>query len=294
LVGESGSGKTTIGRAILGLAPIAAGKIDFADRDITHASYAERRALSADLQVVFQDPYSSLNPTRTVGQTLSETLRAQGERNKGRIGERVNYMLQHVGLPAEAAGRYPAHFSGGQRQRIAIARALMASPRLVICDEPTSALDLSVQAQVLNLLRALQDEFNLSYLFISHNLAVVRHLSHRIMVLYKGRVMEEGAAQTLYERPLHPYTRTLLAAAPVPDPAEQRRRRENRSVRQADELKLLPEESCPFAMRCPYVIDICRNTRPPLESTPDGIDVACHRWQELRNGTEVAVGQAQS
>lgn len=225
LVGESGSGKSTIGRAILGLTEPTDGSISFAGRDITRASHRDRRLLSRDLQVVFQDPYSSLNPTRTIGQTLVETLRPHGRANHAEATERAHAMLERVGLSADAASRYPAHFSGGQRQRIAIARALMVRPRLVICDEPVSALDLSVQAQVLNLLRELQDDFELSYLFIAHDLAVVRHLSHRIVVLYRGRIMEQGEAGTVYEEPAHPYTRKLLSAAPVPDPTVQRRRR---------------------------------------------------------------------
>jgi oligopeptide/dipeptide ABC transporter ATP-binding protein len=287
LVGESGSGKTTIGRAILGLAPIRAGSISFAGVDITRAGDRQRRMLSAALQVVFQDPYSSLNPTRTIGQTLGETLRAQGRQDRDAIAARVRAMLERVGLPADAAARYPAHFSGGQRQRIAIARALMPHPRLVVCDEPTSALDLSVQAQVLNLLRALQTEFELSYLFISHDLAVVRHLSHRIIVLYRGRIMEQGEAAGLYSNPIHPYTQALLAAAPVPDPEEQRRRRSKRLGRPASSTAVLPENSCPFAPRCPYTIEICRTHRPPLEATPNGSLVACHRWHELRNPAAV-------
>ena len=281
LVGESGSGKTTIGRAILGLAAVSEGTISLAGKDITSARYAERQRLSADLQVVFQDPYSSLNPTRTISQTLSETLRAQGERDKQKIAECVNQMLENVGIPAEAARRYPAGFSGGQRQRIAIARALMARPRLVICDEPTSALDLSVQAQVLNLLRTLQHDFDLSYLFISHDLAVVRHLSHRIIVVYHGRVMETGDAGSVYTDPIHPYTHALLAAAPVPDPEEQGRRRAARLRRPVGRTPISPN-SCPFASRCPHTIDICCTSRPPLEATPEGRLVACHRWHELR------------
>jgi oligopeptide/dipeptide ABC transporter ATP-binding protein len=282
VVGESGSGKTTIGRAILGLAPIREGMVSFAGEEITHASYRRRRALSADLQVVFQDPYSSLNPTRTIEQTLAETLRVHGRPSRAQVRDRVGVMLERVGLPPEAAKRYPAHFSGGQRQRVAIARALMAQPRLVICDEPTSALDLSVQAQVLNLLRELQDEFELSYLFISHDLAVVRHLSHRIIVLYHGRIMEHGDAASLYANPGHPYTQALLEAAPVPDPEEQRRRRTTRLRRGAAGAAIVPYDSCPFAPRCPHVIDICRTAQPPLETTPEGTLIACHRWRELR------------
>ncbi len=288
LVGESGSGKTTIGRAILGLVPVAEGSVTFAGRDVTSAGHAERRALAADLQAIFQDPYSSFNPTRTIGQTLAETLRAQGERDKAPLAERVATMLERVGLSADVAGRYPAHFSGGQRQRIAIARALMASPRLVICDEPTSALDLSVQAQVLNLLRSLQDDFGLGYLFVSHDLAVVRHVSHRIVVLYQGRVMEQGDAERVYANPAHPYTRALLAAALVPDPERQRRRRVERAQPSGGPPPP-PETSCPYATRCPHVRDVCRTQRPPLERTPSGDLVACHRWREL-DAEPVAVG----
>ena len=293
LVGESGSGKTTIGRAILGLAPIKEGSVSFAGEDITHASYRRRRALSAVLQVVFQDPYSSLNPTRTVGQTLSEPLRVHVRLGRAEEQQRVRLMLERVGLPADAARRYPAHFSGGQRQRIAIARALIAQPRFVVCDEPTSALDLSVQAQVLNLLRELQSDFALSYLFISHDLAVVRHLSHRILVLYHGRIMEQGGAASIYARPLHPYTQALLEAAPVPDPEEQRRRRSTRLRRQPGERSLLPADSCPFAPRCPHAIDVCRTSRPPLEATPLGGLVACHRWRDLQGEATVARTSAQ-
>lgn len=283
LVGESGSGKTTIGRAVLGLAPVTEGAIIFNGEDITHASYRRRRALSAELQVVFQDPYSSLNPTRKVGQTLAETLRVHHRAMpKHAIAARIDEMLERVGLPLDAAQRYPAHFSGGQRQRIAIARALMADPRLVICDEPTSALDLSVQAQVVNLLRELQEELGLSYLFISHDLSVVRHLSHRVIVLYQGTIMEQSDATSLYERPLHPYTQTLLAAAPVPDPVEQRIRRMQRTRATDDSPTNGSAESCPFAPRCPHALDLCRTVRPALEASPDGTLVACHRWRELR------------
>jgi oligopeptide/dipeptide ABC transporter ATP-binding protein len=281
LVGESGSGKTTIGYAILGLVPVRSGTISFAGGDITHLRHRERRALSAHLQVVFQDPYSSLNPTRTVGQTLSDMLRVHGGARRADVERRVRAMLERVGLPAEAAERYPAHFSGGQRQRIAIARALMVRPRLVICDEPVSALDLSVQAQVLNLLRELQNELELSYLFIAHDLAVVRHLSHRIVVLYRGRVMEEGEAATVYTMPAHPYTRMLVDAAPLPDPELQRRRREGRPRPHVGAFAAVSDAGCPFAARCPYAIGVCRTLRPQVDRTEAGSLVACHRWREL-------------
>lgn len=282
LVGESGSGKTTIGRAILGLAPVSHGSIAFDGRDITRAGLRQRRQLSSDLQVVFQDPYSSLNPTLTIGQTLAETVRAQGA-GRAAAAARTREMLSRAGLTPDAASRYPAHFSGGQRQRIAIARALMAQPRLVICDEPTSSLDLSIQAQILNLLRELQNDFDLSYLFIAHDLAVVRYLSRRIIVLYRGRVMEQGDAATVYTRPAHPYTRTLLAAVPVPDPDEQRARRETiRRARVRDSAIQGADTGCPFASRCPHAIDICSTTQPHLETAAAGTEVACHRWQQLQ------------
>jgi oligopeptide/dipeptide ABC transporter ATP-binding protein len=281
VVGESGSGKSTIGRAILGLTPIKNGSITFAGADITNATHGERTALSSELQVVFQDPFSSLNPTRTIGQTLRETLRVNRHTTRDEASARAHEMLQRVGLPAEAGNRFPAQFSGGQRQRVAIARALMAQPSLVICDEAVSALDLSVQAQVLNLLRELQDEFQLSYLFIAHDLAVVRHVSHRIVVLYRGRVMEQGDAHTVYNMPAHPYSRALLDAGPVPDPTLQRARRQSRRSPQTDTVAQVPANACPFSTRCPHVIDRCRSEQPLLEQTPQGSLVACHRWRDL-------------
>lgn len=273
LVGESGSGKSTIGRTILGLTAPSSGRIVFDGSDITRANYRERRRISTHLQVVFQDPYSSLNPTRTVRQTLGEMLR--NHRLSGaEVDERVNTMLERVGLGADAAGCYPAQFSGGQRQRIAIARALMVQPRLVICDEPVSALDLSVQAQILNLFRELQRDLGLSYLFIAHDLSVVRYLSHRIVVLYRGRVMEQGDASTVYDYPSHPYTRTLLDAALVPDAEEQRRRRDARRPLE-NAAGLTRGAACPFSPRCSHAVDVCRTQRPAVELTSRGSLVAC-------------------
>ena len=226
LVGESGSGKTTIGKVILGQTPASAGKVMFDGEDITHAPRSRRRALGRDIQVVFQDPYGSLNPARTIGDTLAEPLLATGSRDKAEIQARVADILQRVGMPVDTASRYPGQFSGGQRQRIAIARAVVAKPRLVVCDEPVSALDLSVQAQVLNLLNELQRSMGLSLLFISHDLTVVRHVSHRTVVLYQGEIVEQGDAAQVHDSPQHPYTQALLAASPVPHPILQRQRRE--------------------------------------------------------------------
>ena len=225
LVGESGSGKTTIGRAILGAARVAAGEIRFDGEDITHASASRRRELTSELQVVYQDPFSSLNPARTVGQTLGEMLRPHGLPAANLLRDRIAATLERVGLPAATADRFPGRLSGGQRQRVAIARALMVEPRLIVCDEPVSALDTSVQAQVLNLLRALQRDLGVSYVFISHDLAVVRHVAHDIVVLRRGRVVEYGEATRVATQPAEEYTRALLAAAPIPDPVRQRERR---------------------------------------------------------------------
>lgn len=224
LVGESGSGKSTIGRAVLGLAPVRSGSITFDGERIEGADARRRRALSRDLQVIFQDPYTSLNPARTIGDTLAEPLIGQGataREARGRVGE----LLDRVHLPVDAAERLPREFSGGQRQRVAIARALALRPRLVICDEPVSALDLTTQRTVLDLLLEIQEETGVSYLFVSHDLSVVRFMSHRVAVIHRGEIVETGDAATVTSQPSHSYTRTLLLSSPVADVAEQRRRR---------------------------------------------------------------------
>ncbi|MEV5846973.1 ABC transporter ATP-binding protein [Streptomyces sp. NPDC051985] len=282
LVGESGSGKSTIGSAILGLVPATGGRLAFDGTDITHSTRADRRLLARRMQVVFQDPYGSMNPAHTVGDTLAEALRYNLGLPEDTIRERVRAALADVGLPPGAAHRYPAAFSGGQRQRIAIARALVMEPDFVVCDEAVSALDLSVQAQVLNLLARLKRTRGLSYLFISHDLAVVRHLSDTIVVLYAGRVVERGPAARVADRPAHPYTRALLAAAPVPDPGIQRRRQaERRHTVTAAPPSARTEQGCAFAPRCPFAQDVCRTTRPEL-TDHDGVAVACHRYDELQ------------
>jgi ABC-type glutathione transport system ATPase component len=216
LVGESGSGKSTLGNAILGLAPVAEGSIRFEGAEIAHAGNAQRRHLSRDLQAVFQNPYGSLNPTRTVGATLAEPMREQKTFTKQQIRTRVGEVLGQVGMPADTVDRYPSEFSGGQRQRIAIARALVLSPKLIICDEPVSALDLSIQAQVLNLLNDLKHDLGVSMVFISHDLAVVRYIADSIVVLRHGVVAETGSAESVYNDPQAEYTKKLLAAAPGP------------------------------------------------------------------------------
>ena len=228
LVGESGSGKTTIGRAVLGLVPVGSGSIRFDGQELVGMSRRERRRLSDDIQVVFQDPYSSLNPSMTVEDILVEPLVARRTADRRTATERVRTLLDQVGLPQDAVHRLPREFSGGQRQRIAIARALALRPKLIVCDEPVSALDLSTQARVLDLFISIQEETGVAYLFISHDLAVVRHISHRVAVLYRGDIVEYGDALDVTERPEHPYTKRLLMAAPIPDPDRQAARRQER------------------------------------------------------------------
>jgi peptide/nickel transport system ATP-binding protein len=235
LVGESGSGKTTIGNTVLGVVPVTAGAIRFDGEDIAHATPRRRRELTSEIQVVFQDPYGSLNSMRTIRQTLVEPLIAHRRPGGAPARTQVEAALHSVGLDPDAADRYPGEFSGGQRQRIAVARALMLRPRLIVCDEPTSALDLSVQAQVLNLLKGLQRDLGIGYLFITHDLALIRHVAHRVAVLFRGRVVETGPVDRVSDAPEHPYTRSLLAAAPVPDPVAQRDRREARAAALAEQ-----------------------------------------------------------
>ncbi|MDE2409515.1 MAG: ABC transporter ATP-binding protein [Actinomycetales bacterium] len=227
LVGESGSGKTTLGRAVLGLAPVTAGSITLEGKEIAHASRAERKDLARDIQVVFQDPYSSLNPSMSIEQILTEPLLVR-DVAKGDAQQRVRELLDSVGLPEDAAHRRPREFSGGQRQRIAIARALALDPKLIVCDEPVSALDLTTQARVLDLFLEIQERTGVAYLFISHDLAVVRHLSHRVAVMYQGEIVEWGEGEQVTTNPQHPYTKRLMMAAPVPNPVEQAERREKR------------------------------------------------------------------
>jgi oligopeptide/dipeptide ABC transporter ATP-binding protein len=292
LVGESGSGKTTLANAILGLVPVESGEIRFAGRDVAHLSFKERRAFYRQAQIVFQDPYSSLNPVRTIGRILVEPLEALGETDRAGAREQARAMLARVGLPRDAERRYPREFSGGQRQRIAIARALMPNPRLVVCDEATSALDLSIQAQILNVLQDLQAGSGLSYLFVSHDLEVVKHMCNRIVVLYRGQVMESGPAASVFDNPGHPYTHALREAAPVPNPRLQRARHRAASSSSAPPVeKLAPGRShCPFAPRCPYVEPRCWNDRPLLQPSQDNGQVACHRYPQWRSAEQRPTG----
>jgi len=284
LVGESGSGKSTVGRAILGLAPAASGKIVFGGHDITHRTAKIQKSVSRYLQVIFQDPYSSLNPARTVGRTMTEPLEIQGGLTKDSAISTVSELLNSVGLPEDASDRYPPSFSGGQRQRIAIARSLSIQPQLIICDEAVSALDLVTRAQVLNLLDDLQQEHAFGYLFIAHDLPIVTHVSQRTLVLYRGRIMEQGPAAEVHTNPLHPYSQMLLAAVPVANPTVQRQRRNERRATSIStgQAKSAPLDGCPFAPRCPKAMDPCWTSRPAAVRVEQRI-VECHLYSPSVN-----------
>ena len=281
IVGESGSGKSTIGGAILGLRQVSSGTIRFNGEDITSIPVKRRREISAHLQAVFQDPFSSLDPARTIGESVAEPLQVGTSLPRAEVLTRTTAVLGRVGVAPRAVSKYPAEFSGGQRQRISIARAIVRTPDLVICDEAVSALDVSVQAHVLNLLDELKRDSNTSYVFISHNMAVVRHVSDRVVVLYQGRVMEEGPAVETCDTPMHPYTRSLVAAVPVPNVDEQRERRLARSsATRASGVELKGDVGCPFAPRCPFALQKCVETTPePVEFAP-GRRAACVRIGE--------------
>lgn len=271
IVGESGCGKSTTARMLVRLLEPTAGRIEFDGIDITHLSQRALRPHRRDLQIVFQDPFSSLNPRYTVGAIVGAPLRAQRANN---IDEQTAQILERVGLRSEHMDRYPHEFSGGQAQRIGIARALVTRPKLVIADEPVSALDVSIQAQIVNLLAELQDELDLSYVFISHDLAVVRHVCTRIAVMYLGRIVEAGDRDTIYTSPAHPYTAALLSAAPAPDPATERSRQRT-ALPGEPPSPFNPPPGCPFHPRCPKAQPRCRETRPELTADA-GHQVACH------------------
>jgi len=272
LVGESGCGKTTVGRLILRLLEPTAGRIRFDGEDITHRSEPQMRPLRQHIQVIFQDPFSSLNPRMRVRDVIGEPLRNLGMR-RNEIEQRVAELMGIVGLPAEYMTRYPHAFSGGQRQRIGIARALAVRPRFIICDEAVSALDVSIQAQILNLLADIQRQFSLTLLFISHNLGVVRHVSHRIAVMYLGQMVELATEQALFTRPLHPYTQALISAVPEPDPEIQSRR-----IALQGEIPspIAPPPGCRFHTRCPKAEERCRSTEPVIREVEPGRFVRCH------------------
>ena len=273
LVGESGCGKSTVGRAIARLLEPTAGRITLRGQDITHLDQGAMRPHRRELQIVFQDPYSSLNPRLTAGEIIGEPLQNYGIAAGRAKRERVAQLLERVGLRPDAMVRYPYEFSGGQRQRLGIARALALNPSLIVADEPVSALDVSVQAQVLNLLIDLQEELNLAYLFISHDLAVVEHIGHRIAVMYLGRIVELADKEALFTKPLHPYTEALLSAAPVPDP---RARREKLIIEGDVPSPINPPKGCHFHTRCPYAEARCRIEEPRLREIAPRHWAACH------------------
>ena len=277
VVGESGCGKSTLARMLLRLIEPTDGAVLYDGRDLTTCSAAEMRALRADLQIVFQDPFSSLNPRMTVGAIIEEPLRVHTNLSSADRRARVAALMRRVGLRADLAGRYPHEFSGGQRQRIGIARALASGPKVLVGDEPVSALDVSIQAQIINLLEDLKTEFGLTLIVIAHDLAVIRHMSDRVAVMYLGEVVELSPTDALYAQPLHPYTQALMRAIPVADPG-----------RPPGEAPLAgdmpsptnPPPGCRFHTRCPLAVDVCRTRRPALSAATDGRFVACHRWQD--------------
>jgi oligopeptide/dipeptide ABC transporter ATP-binding protein len=275
LVGESGCGKSTLALAIMGLVAPTAGRIRLAGHEIGTERAADRMTLARAVQMVFQDPYASLNPRQTVRRMLADPLRLHGIVNGSEVDDRVAAMLAKVGLRPEHADRYPHEFSGGQRQRIGIARALAMNPRLIVLDEPVSALDVSIQAQIINLLEELQDGLGLTYLFVAHDLSVVRHVSDRIAVMYLGKIMELSPGAELYDKPIHPYTEALLSAIPIPDPRENRRR-QRIVVSGEPPNPINPPPGCVFHTRCPRATEVCRTVVPPLTEYPNGHLAACH------------------
>jgi oligopeptide/dipeptide ABC transporter ATP-binding protein len=273
LVGESGCGKTTFGRAILRLEEPTAGEVIFKGRNLLACDSKEMRGLRKQMQIIFQDPFSSLNPRKTIAQIIGEPLLVHGMKNRKQREERVLYLLDVVGLRPEQMRRYPHMFSGGQRQRIGVARALALNPELIVCDEAVSALDVSIQAQVLNLLKDLQQEFGLTYLFISHDLHVVEHISDRVAVMYLGKIVELAPSKDLYKRPLHPYSQALLSASPMPDP----KRKHKRIILKGDVPSPIdPPSGCRFHTRCIYARDLCTRKEPALREIESRHMAACH------------------
>ncbi|PCN44519.1 dipeptide/oligopeptide/nickel ABC transporter ATP-binding protein [Brevibacillus laterosporus] len=275
LVGESGCGKSTTGRSILRLIEPTSGEVLFEGKNVARMKREEVREIRRDMQIIFQDPFASLNPRHTVGKILEEPLIVHGINSSKERSKRVHELLEVVGLSSYHTGRYPHQFSGGQRQRIGIARALILNPKLIVADEPVSALDVSVQSQVLNLMQDLQKEFNLTYLFIAHDLSVVRHISDRVGVMYLGRIAELADKDELYKNPLHPYTKALLSAVPVADPDK----KQERIILQGDlPSPANPPSGCTFHTRCPHVMDVCREKRPEMLASRENHLVACHLY----------------
>jgi peptide/nickel transport system ATP-binding protein/oligopeptide transport system ATP-binding protein len=290
LVGESGCGKTTVSRLVLRLIEPTGGSVRFDGADVLAFDAAALRRFRRQAQLVFQDPYGSLNPRMTVGEILAEPLALHTQLAPKQRRTRVVHLLDMVGLPAVAARRYPHEFSGGQRQRVAIARALAVEPKLIICDEPVSALDVSIRSQILNLLRDLQRRLGLAYIFISHDLAVVKHIADRVAVMNLGQIVETAPGERIFAEPRHPYSHALISAIPVPDPAARR----DRMVLQGDlPSALAPPAACRFHTRCPYVIPRCREEAPALIDEA-GHATACHRWREVPARGTAAAGSGAS
>jgi oligopeptide transport system ATP-binding protein len=285
LVGESGSGKSTLGRLLLRLIEPTSGTITFEDTDMTHLKGQGLRRLRRHMQMVFQDPYASMDPRGQVGGSVAEPLRTQLGMKGSELDDRVAELFRLVGLSPSYRSRYPSEFSGGQLQRIAVARAIACSPRLVVCDEAVSSLDVSTKAEVINLLADLREEFGIGYLFIAHDVGVVRHVSDRIAVMYLGRIVEEGEAEAVYRTPKHPYTQALLASILVPDPVVQKQRRR---VSLAGDLPspASPPSGCRFHPRCPQAMTICTTVDPPMAVTDDGTRVYCHLYPPASNGSK--------
>jgi oligopeptide/dipeptide ABC transporter ATP-binding protein len=273
LVGESGCGKSTLGRLVLRLEEPTSGSVTFDGKDLLAYDPEELRTMRGEMQIIFQDPFSSLNPRKNIAHIVSEPMWVHGMKGRAQRRDRVLDLLEAVGLKKEHMRRYPHQFSGGQRQRIGIARSLALNPKLIVCDEAVSALDVSIQAQVINLLQDLQEKFGLTYLFISHDLSVVEHISDRVAVMYLGKIFELSSSETIHNRPLHPYTQALLSAAPVPDP-----RREGRHTILTGDVPspIAPPPACRFHTRCPYVEEICKTEEPELRELASDHVVACH------------------
>ncbi|MEC2074292.1 ABC transporter ATP-binding protein [Alkalihalophilus marmarensis] len=284
IVGESGCGKSTTGRAILRLDEPTDGTVEFDGEDLLALNKSQMRKKRKDLQIIFQDPYASINPRQTVRQVLDEAMEIQNVIPREKRADRIKELMETVGLGAHQADRFPHEFSGGQRQRIGIARALSVDPKLIICDEAVSALDVSIQAQVINLLKRLQREFQLTYLFISHDLGVVRHISDRVIVMYLGRIVEIGDKKSLFDNPQHPYTKALLSAIPVPDPE----RKKERIILKGDvPSPINPPQGCRFHTRCPFATEKCKTDTPELRAADymkEGHQAACHYMEEIESG----------
>ena len=280
VVGESGCGKSTLGRVVMGIYPATSGKMIYNGKQVTLKRTKDRYQYSQKAQIIFQDPYASLNPRMTVGSIIAEGMEIHNMYDKEKRMQRVYELLETVGLNREHANRFPHEFSGGQRQRIGIARALAVEPEFIVCDEPISALDVSIQAQIVNLLIELQKKRNLTYLFIAHDLSMVKHISDRVGVMYLGNMVEFASSDELYSKPLHPYTKALMSAIPIPDPKEEKKKTRI-PIEGEIPSPVNPKPGCRFAARCKYATELCRSETPKLEEMEEGHYVACHRVKEI-------------